>query len=367
VGEPLTIGLVGCGNISRQYLATIDASDDLELVAVTDVDPARAAAVAAGHGARAVSVDAFDDVAGVEWVLNLTTPGHHEAVALAAVAAGRHVYNEKPLCNSVAQARRVLDAASVAGTAVGCAPDTVLGTGVQTARAVIERGDIGRPVWASATMATPGHERWHPAPDFYYLPGGGPLLDMGPYYLTALVHLLGPVASVHGSSSRTRDERVLGTGPRAGDRIPVTVASHVAAVCEHASGALTTLIMSFDGAATLAPKIEVHGEQGSLAVPDPNHFGGTVRLHPVGGAWEDVTPCAGYLGAGRGVGLMDVARGGDRRTSRASAEVAFHVLDVMETILAAADRGTTLQVGTTCTVPPRVELAPMVPAPAETS
>src|SRR6185312_8342203 len=223
---------------------------------------------------------------------------------------------------------RVLRAAADAGVRVGCAPDTVLGTGTQTARAAIDAGRIGRPLAATATMVTAGHERWHPDPDFYYRPGGGPLLDMGPYYVSSLVHLLGPVRAVTGAGSRLRGERVIGSGRRAGERITVEVDSHVTGVLEHANGALSTITTSFDGVATTAAPIEVHGETGTLAVPDPNTFDGDVRVFPLGGTgWRVLEPRAGYVEGSRGIGLIDLVSADGQRSPRAGGDVALHVLE----------------------------------------
>ncbi|ADG74093.1 oxidoreductase domain protein [Cellulomonas flavigena DSM 20109] len=361
MGEPLRVGVVGCGVISEQYLTTLVGAAEVDVVAVADVDRTRADVTAQRRGLRAVDLPELYALDGLEWVLDLTTPAAHEQVALDAIAHGRSVHNEKPLCSTVAAARRVLEAAGAAGLAVGGAPDTVLGTGVQTARAAVEAGAIGRPVAATATMACGGHEAWHPQPDFYYAPGGGPLLDMGPYYLTTLVHLLGPVTAVQGVATRPRTHRTIGQGPRAGEQVPVDVATHVTALVEHASGAVTTLLMSFDAPATTASPIEVHGEEGSLLVPDPNRFDGDVRVHARGDEWRTLPVSAGYAGAGRGVGLVDAARSADRRTTRASADVALHVLDTMETVLRAADARTRLEVATTCDVPPLVPLTDLTP------
>jgi predicted dehydrogenase len=356
------MGIVGCGNISAQYLRTLTAADETTVVAVADLDPDKADHAAAMSGARAFSVDEIYGVDEVEWILNLTTPANHEDVSLAAISQRLSVYNEKPLCATVDAAQRVLDAAAAADVAVGSAPDTVLGTGLQTARATIDSGAIGRPVFATATMASPGHELWHPAPDFYYAPGGGPLLDMGPYYLTALVTLLGPVTAVYGAGSRTRDERIINSGPREGERVGVAVDSHVTAICEHASGALTTLVMSFDAVASRAAPIEVHGEEGSMAVPDPNQFDGAVQVRNIGQDWETVSPSAGYAGGGRGLGLIDVARSVDRRTGRASADLGFHILDVMSAILVSAKEGQRHLISSTCAVPDPVPLTKLSPA-----
>ncbi|MCC2659683.1 MAG: oxidoreductase, partial [Arthrobacter sp.] len=228
MGKPLNVGIIGCGKIVEQYLASFRRLDEISLVAVADLDPARAQSVADDYeGVRALTVEELLAADDVELVLNLTIPAAHADVALKAIAAGKHVYGEKPLAATTAEAREVLDAAKAAGVQVGCAPDTVLGTGIQTARKAIDDGLIGRPISATATMVTPGHERWHPNPDFYYQPGGGPLLDMGPYYVSALVTLLGPVVSVMGAASHTRAERTIGSGPREGETVPVTTDTHV--------------------------------------------------------------------------------------------------------------------------------------------
>ena len=229
--KPLNVGVIGCGAIIAQYLTNFRRLESVNLVAVADLDPARAQAVADSYeGVRALSVEGLLAADDVELVLNLTIPAAHAEIALKAIAAGKSVYGEKPLAATTTEAKEVLEAASAAGVLVGCAPDTVLGTGIQTARKAIDDGLIGAPVSATATMATPGHERWHPNPDFYYQPGGGPLLDMGPYYVSALVTLLGPVVSVVGAASHTRNERTIGSGPREGQKVPVDIESHVTGV-----------------------------------------------------------------------------------------------------------------------------------------
>jgi predicted dehydrogenase len=264
VGGPHGIGVVGLGFISRAYLNTLADHPAVRIVAVADLDAARAVAAAATiPGAEAVSVERLLCHPDVATVLNLTIPAAHAEITGAAIDVGRNVYGEKPLTVTFPEGRAIIDRAASAGVHVGCAPDTVLGTGAQTARAAIDSGLIGRPISASAVMVTPGHERWHPEPGFYYAPGGGPLMDMGPYYISALVHLLGPVRAVIGAASRLRDTRVIGSGPRLGQRIPVEVPTHVTGVLEHSGGALTTLTTSFDGVATTAAPIEVHGDRHS--------------------------------------------------------------------------------------------------------
>ncbi|MDG4786090.1 Gfo/Idh/MocA family oxidoreductase [Micromonospora sp. WMMD1102] len=348
MGDPHGVGIVGLGVISRAYLETLADHPELRIAAVADLDPTRSAAVAAElPGTEAVSVERLLDHPDVRTVLNLTIPAAHAEISLAAIDAGRNVYVEKPLGVTFPEGRSIVDRATSAGVRLGCAPDTVLGTGTQTARAVIDEGLIGRPLSALAVMVTPGHERWHPDPDFYYAPGGGPLLDMGPYYISALVHLLGPVRAVIGAAARLRTERVIRTGPRGGQTIPVRVDSHVSGVLEHTGGALSTITTSFDGVATTAAPIEVHGEDASLAVPDPNRFDGQVRILPLDGRWDPVQARAGYAEASRGVGLVDQVRADPQRPPRAGGEFALHVLEVMTALLRSADEGRRIELTST--------------------
>ncbi|MHA7179889.1 Gfo/Idh/MocA family protein [Arthrobacter sp. MDB2-24] len=364
MGEPLNVGIIGCGAIVAQYLKTLPSLPSVNLRAVADLDFSRAEAVAASQeGVRALTVDELLADPEIDTVLNLTIPAAHADVATRAIAAGKHVYGEKPLAANTSQARKVLALADEAGVRVGCAPDTVLGTGIQTARHAIDSGMIGRPISATATMVTPGHERWHPNPDFYYVPGGGPLLDMGPYYVTALVTLLGPVTSVIGAASHTRKERTIGGGPRAGETIPVSIDTHVTGVLVHESGALSTLVMSFDAVQTRSFNIEIHGEQASLTVPDPNYFDGEVSICTLANrendrevGWEVIPTSAGYIGAGRGYGLADMALTPAGDQHRASGQLAYHVLDVMESLLRSAADGSSVPVLSTAERPAAVAL-----------
>jgi predicted dehydrogenase len=352
VGDPHGIGVVGLGVIAARYLETLVGHPDVTVRAVADLDQGRAADVASViPGCRALPVaDLIADRA-VDTVLNLTTPDAHAEIALAALAHGKNVYGEKPLAATFPDAVSVIRARGDAW--VGCAPDTVLGTSIQTARAAVDSGSIGRPIAAFATWVAPGHERWHPNPDFYYRAGGGPLLDMGPYYLTSLVHLLGPVTRVTGASSRGRDTRTIGSGPRAGERIPVKVDTHVTGILEHAGGALSTVVLSFDAVVSGAAPIEVHGALGSLSVPDPNTFDGTAALRLLGEPdWTAVAPCAGYLGAERGIGLLDFVRGG----RRAGGDLALHVLQIMTALLASASDGVRIPLTTSVERPSLVPL-----------
>ena len=368
MGEPHTsrevtphrLGIVGLGVISAAYLETLAATDAVVVTAVADLDPHRARTVAAAlPAARAMTVAellASDDV---DTVLNLTTPAAHAEIALGAINQGKQVYGEKPLAVTLAEGRSILAAAAHADVRVGSAPDTVLGTGIQTARAAIDAGLIGRPVAASAVMVTAGHELWHPNPDFYYREGGGPLFDMGPYYITALIHLLGPIRSVTGASSRPQDHRVIRTGPRAGESIPVLVDTHVTGVLEHANGALSTITMSFDSTATVASPIEVHGTDGTLAVGDPNTFDGSTSLRRVNnGGFHLLDPLAGYVDGTRGIGLLDQIRTPRRIAARANGGLALHVLDVMESLQRAASEGRRVDITTAADRPASVPLTP---------
>ena len=353
----LRVGIVGAGQISGAYLGTLRRLSNVEVVAVGDLDQARAeAAAATTPGARPLAVADLLAADDVDLVLNLTIPAAHGEIARAAIAAGKHVYGEKPLAVTTVEADAMLAAAAGADVRLGCAPDTVLGTGVQTARACLDSGEIGKPIAATAFMVTPGHERWHPAPEFYYQPGGGPLFDMGPYYLTALVTLLGPVRCVAGMAATPRATRVIGSGPRAGAEIEVAVATHVTGVLEHANGALSTLVMSFDVWAGQLPHIEVYGTAGSLSVPDPNGFAGAVRIFRAEAEdWAPAPEAGGYRGAARGYGVSDLASALTTGAAhRANGEIAYHVLDLMESLLAAADSGQAVDSTSSCDRPPAV-------------
>ena len=282
------VGVIGCGNISSAYLTAARKFPILEIVALSDANPAAAEARAAEFGLPARSVDAVLTDPAVEIVLNLTVPKAHVEVGLKAIAAGKHVYSEKPLGVSVAEGRGLVDAAAAKGLRLGCAPDTFLGGAHQTARSCIDEGLIGRPIGGTASFMCPGHESWHPNPGFYYLGGGGPMLDMGPYYVTDLVNLLGPVASVSGVATRIRTERIVTSQPLAGARIPVEVATHVAGTLLFASGAAVSMTMSFDVPRHKHVPIEIYGEAGALIVPDPNYFGGKIEFGAAKSDWREI-------------------------------------------------------------------------------
>lgn len=357
------VGVVGCGVISAVYLQNLQHFAHLEVVACADLDMARAQARAAEFGVPQVcTVDELLADPGIDLVVNLTTPQAHAPVALAAIAAGKSVYNEKPLTVDLADGQRLLAEARRRGVRVGCAPDTVLGAGIQTCRRLIDQGAIGEPVAAAAFMVSRGHERWHPAPDFYYQKGGGPLFDMGPYYLTALVTLLGPVARATGSARISFPERTITSRPRYGQKIRVEVPTHVAAVLDFASGPVATLVTTFDVWAAQLPRIEIYGSEGTLSVPDPNGFGGPVRLwRPGKQDWEEVPLTHGYAANWRGLGVADMAAGLlTGRPHRCSGELACHVLEVMHAIHIASAEGRHVALASACQRP-----APMPTGPAE--
>jgi len=289
----------------------------------------------------------------IEIVINLTIPKAHAEVALAALQAGKSVHNEKPLAIERAQAHQLLALAREEGLRVGCAPDTFLGGGIQTCRKLIDDGWIGEPIAATAFMTCHGHESWHPDPEFYYKVGGGPMFDMGPYYLTALVNLIGPVRRVTGSARITFPERLVTSQPKHGTRIEVDVPTHVAGVLDFANGAVGTIITSFDIWSAHLPRIEIYGTEGSLSVPDPNGFGGPVLVKRAGASeWSDVPLTHGYAVNSRGIGVADMAyalRSG--RPHRANGELAYHVLDIMHAFHDASREGKHIELASTCDRP----------------
>jgi predicted dehydrogenase len=353
-GLPATVGLIGCGNISTTYLKVAQTLGAFQIVACADVRREAAEAQAAQFNiARVCSVDELLADPAIEIVLNLTTPESHSTIALAALAAGKSVYNEKPLAMSRADGLQMLATAKERGLRVGGAPDTFLGAGLQTCRELIDAGAIGTPVGANAFMMSRGHEHWHPNPVFYYKPGGGPLFDMGPYYLTALVSLLGPVRRVSGATRITRAQRTITSQPRYGEKITVEVPTHVTGLLEFADGPIGVLVTTFDVQASALPWIEIYGTEGTLSAPDPNTFGGPVRLRRTNDeAWQEIPVTRPYAAQSRGIGLADMAMalrtGGPQR---ASGELAYHVLDLMHAIHDAAETGHHVQIASTCERP----------------
>ena len=350
--QTLNVGIIGTGNIAPAYIRGCAPFDVIELSACADILTDRAGAFAAEHGLAAYSIDdllARDDI---DIVINLTIPLAHAEVSLQIIEAGKHVYCEKPLAVDRDDGARVVSAARAAGLRVGCAPDTFLGGGGQSARKVIDDGLIGKPAAATAFWLSRGHERWHPNAGFYYLKGGGPHFDMGPYYLTALVNLMGPVARVSSATRRTFPERIATSEALMGQVLPVEVNTHVAGTLEFESGAITTVILSFDVWGNHLPDIEIHGEKGSLSVPDPNRFDGDVRLLKGGASdWIDI-PLTHSTNIGRGAGVADMAYAiQSGRPHRASGDLAFHVLDIMSALDESAEQGRHIEIKSTLDQP----------------
>jgi predicted dehydrogenase len=342
------IGIIGCGNISGAYLKAMASFPILDIRGVADLNTDLALARAAEFGVPALGIDALFADPTVEIVVNLTVPKAHVTVGLHALAAGKHTYSEKPLGINFAEGKRLADAAAAANLRIGAAPDTFLGGSHQTARAIIDEGAIGQPVGGTAFFMCPGHERWHPNPAFYYEVGGGPMLDMGPYYITDLVNLLGPVSQVAGFATKPRSERVITSAPRNGDRIPVEVPTHVTGVLAFASGAVVQIGMSFDVAGHKHVPLEIYGTQGTLVVPDPNNFGGTIEYMEKGGVFAERPVTEPYSdGNYRSLGVADLAHAiRSDRPHRANGSLALHVLEVMEAFQTASDEGRTVAITT---------------------
>ena len=354
------VGIIGCGTISGAYFGAAKLFPVLELVACADLNREAAERAAKTWGVEALSVEALLARSDIDIVLNLTIPQAHAEVTIQALEAGKHVHLEKPLALNRTEGKRVVAAADELGLRVSCAPDTFLGAGVQTCLQLINSGKLGRVVAGTAFMMIPGHERWHPNPDFYYLNGGGPLFDMGPYYLTALVQLLGPVRRVSAASAMS-GERTITSEPRRGEHILVEVPTHVSGTLEFRSGTLITLVMSFDVQHHTNHPLELHGEHGSLQVPDPNTFGGPVKVRLSNSeAWEEVPLVNGYTDNTRGIGAADLASALiTDRPHRCHSDLALHVLDIMQSLHEAAEQGKHITIESRCERP-----APLPPGVA---
>lgn len=342
--EKVRIGVLGCGAISANYFRNAKNLPILEMAACADLDLERAKARAEEFGvAQVCTPDELIADPNIDIVLNLTVPQAHAPLALQCLEAGKHSFAEKPLAIDRAEGRRVVDTAAAKGLRVGCAPDTFLGAGLQTARKALDDGAIGRPIGFTAFMLGRGPEAGHPNPDFFYQPGGGPMFDMGPYYVTALLNLLGPVKRFSGLASIAIPERTITSQPLYGQKIQVNTPDHICGTLEFENGAVGTLITSFSVAVHAYDRthpITIYGTEGSLKVPDPNTFDGTVQVKRVGEEdWSEI-PHAFLPGYGRSVGLADMAhalRAG--RPHRCSAEQAFAALDLMQGFLDSSKEG----------------------------
>jgi len=338
--KPVKTGIIGVGTIFPQYIKWTRHFPTLDVVACADIIPEAAQARATEYGLKAMTVNELLQASEIELIINLTVPSAHAEVDLKIIESGKHVYAEKPLAINRDDGERILKAAQQYGVRVGSAPDTFLGGGIQTCRKIIEDGWIGTPIGASAFFTSHGPESWHPNPAFYYSIGGGPLFDMGPYYLTALVYLLGPIKRLAASTRKSFEERIATSEIRYGERISVNIATHNSATLEFTSGAVGTIMFSFDVWRSQVPRIEIYGASGTLSVPDPNTFGGPVRVWlSTEREWRDV-PLLYDGDVGRGIGVADMAQGiRDNKPHRASGALAYHILDVMQAFDESSQRG----------------------------
>ncbi|MCL2420541.1 MAG: Gfo/Idh/MocA family oxidoreductase [Defluviitaleaceae bacterium] len=353
------IGIVGCGAISGIYLTNItNMFKELEIAGVCDLIDERADKVVAEYGLRKYKDmhEMFADPE-VDIVLNITRPYEHLEVSMAAIAAGKHVYTEKPLGATYEEGKKIKEAAATKGVKLGGAPDTFLGAGIQTCRKLIDDGYIGEPVGATAFMTCRGHESWHPDPAFYYQFGGGPMMDMGPYYITALVNLLGPIKTVSGLAKASFPARTITSEPHFGTVVDVEVPTNIMGQLQFASGAMGSIYTSFDVHAANLPIIEIYGSEGTLSVPDPNTFGGPIKLfRPEHGGFMEFPLTFGYPDNSRGLGLADMAKAiQTSRAHRASDDLTFHVLEVMTSIERSAKENSILEIKA-----PYQRTAPMV-------
>jgi len=357
----MKVGVVGCGAISGIYLENCQKHDNIEVAACADLIMDRAKAAAEKfHVPKACTVKELLADPEIRIVVNLTIPKAHYEVALAALEAGKSAYNEKPLSLTRAEGQKLVKLAKEKDLRVGGAPDTFLGAGIQTCRKLIDDGWIGEPVAASAFMMCHGHESWHPDPEFYYKVGGGPMFDMGPYYLTALVSLIGPVKRVTGCTRVTFPTRTITSAPKFGTVVTVDTPTHVAGVMDFANGAIGTIITSFDVWGANLPRIEIYGTTGCLSVPDPNTFGewgGPINLLRPGAGWKEVPVSHGYFKNSRGLGVADMAAAIEKkRAHRANGELTYHVLDIMHAFHDASNEGKHVALKSTCERPAALPL-----------
>ncbi len=350
----VSVGVIGCGKISSVYLQAPQTFTILNIVACADLVRERAESQAARFGVpRALSVEELLADPTIDVVLNLTIPQAHAEIGLATLRAGKSLYGEKPLAVDRAQGQALLRLAMERRLSIGCAPDTFLGGGIQTCIKLLDDGAIGVPVAATAFCLSHGPESWHAEPDFFYQPGAGPLFDMGPYYLTTLIALMGPVQRVASSTRTTFPERVITSQPHSGEKIQVNTPTHIAGTLDFANGAIATLITSFDVWHHHLPNIEIYGSEGTLRVPDPNSFAGPVLLRKAHEQeWREMPLTHGYTNNSRGIGLADMAyamRNG--RPHRANETLAYHVLDIMQALHESAREGRHIQLSSTCSRP----------------
>ncbi|MBB6219074.1 Gfo/Idh/MocA family protein [Rhizobium leguminosarum] len=361
----LRIGVVGCGSISLAYMRNAPLFRGVEITACADINADAAKRRASEFNLRAADVDALIDDTTIDLILNLTIPAAHFDVSMRALSAGKHVFTEKPLGVTAAEGRLLVNAAAQKSLMLGSAPDTFLGAAGRHARRQMEAGAIGRPVTGTAFMMGRGMEHWHPDPSFYYQAGAGPVMDMGPYYLTMMVNLMGPIRRVQAVATSGQEERLItAEGPKQGTTFKVGTPTSVLSLLEFDCGATVTFGTSWDVFRHSNHPIELHGTEGSLRLPDPDNFGGRVALSSRGAPWLETDTSSALFGAVnwpiaapdranyRMLGLADLARAIiEARTPRASGDLALHVLDVMEAILRAGETGVAQTIPSTVAQP----------------
>ncbi len=354
MSSPMRIGIIGCGSISNAYFGACRRFANLEVAACADLDVERAKAKGREHNTTGMSVEQLLADPSIGLVVNLTIPAAHAAIDLRILDAGKHVFSEKPFALTREEGLSIVRTAKEKNRLVGCAPDTCLGAAVQTSRKLVDAGEIGKVVAFSANMLCGGHETWHPSPEFYYQQGGGPMFDMGPYYLHALITLLGPVTSVSGAARTTWATRTITSQPKRGTVMTVEIPTHLVSILEFASGAVGTLTTSFDiKSSHTLPCIELYGTDGSLQVPDPNGTGGPVRIrNRTLKDFSEVSHTHPYREGSRGVGVADLAMAATTgRAARANDAIAMHALDIMVAIHDSAASGRRIDLTTTCERP----------------
>ncbi len=371
MAKTLGVGIIGCGNISTSYLKLAPLFRGLEVRAVADINLDAAKARATEYNTRAQSVDDILANKDIDVIVNLTIPDAHYPVSKSIVEAGKHAYSEKPLVLTLEEGSALKAAANKNGVRVGCAPDTFLGGSHQQARALLDEGRVGDIIAGAAAVQNHGMEAWHPNPDFFFLPGGGPMLDLGPYYVANLINLLGPVKRVAALTSAPEKERTIGNGARLGQKVPVKTPTNIHALLEFANGATIQLSTSWDVWHHKRNHFELYGTEGTLYVPDPNFFGGAVEVggkdgsltkiepwdHPFGKNNQE-HPKAGALANYRTAGLADMAVAIlEGRDNRCSLERTLHGVDVMTSILKSGETGKFVDLTTTCTRPAALGIA----------
>ncbi len=356
----LGVGIIGCGNISTAYLSLAPMFKGYEIIAVADINMDNARAQAAKFDVKAETVEDLLAATDVDLIINLTIPAAHVSVSRSILQAGKHVYSEKPFVLSLAEAQELGDIAKAKGVLIGSAPDTFMGGSHQMARNLIDAGAIGTVTSGAAVVMSSGMEDWHPNPDFFFQKGGGPILDLGPYYICNLVQLLGPVSKVTSFTGMASDTRTIQNGPRDGETVPVETPTTIHSVLSFESGAIITLLASWDVWASNHPIMELYGTEGTMNLPDPNFFGGELTVtersgDPVAKSWDHPFNIpnfeetqANYRGAGLADMALAIAEG---RPHRCNDAFATHVVEVMTAILDAGETGTVMTMTTTCNRP----------------